>query len=777
MWKQPSETLKYLKGLDSSDRLSKLYSLSRAWETAFFKPDYQASSTWSDLLVFCSSSEKLLKIHFPDEMENKNPDFFLATFGYFFHHKIFFDYLKCDLDGIAKLLNDEILDKKIKFPHRFGKDLYNKYNATHPNPSQYINHSDSLELLSDTPDGIYHCGHYLLGPLGNIFTKEHRSVYPSLVLPLWHCDSVSCNKTHFASFIPSKDTAVVDYYSKIEQVLQGSLGGRTDWHQSLVNLERSEVIIRRDYAFLLETICDTITGNELNALTCHALNGAHKNYLRNILKQCESTSSLERNRAELIAEKLGSNEKLHLLLCLEDTVLIEYIDTLIANKEIIVPTSEVRTPKFVSSNKNNNFPCQISSLGIRSKMPVPMMHLVSLILSGYEKNGLETELEWKLREFSGLSKKDALVSYIQTKGPEQAVTNLVLTSSALTKHICTSVKLSQNLVHESSKISIDRLMWKIGYTPAQYDDLLERLLKRLSQFEDQLTELDKIRTEDDRDRIRSSGVNLFVSLEEFLDKFIAYNTWLLAYDHYGEGKFKFDIAKARTCVSEILTTDAQPKWSPNGDNALGVLLHYLSLLVSWVDELPAKHRENIKRPDGSIPKFLYQDLIPFPFRHTQAWADYDLNQLDIYKDELDNIANQINKSKLAEVRNGIDHFRDEGSFPSLDTMTACALRLKRAIVKSDSTRFFPKHYLLKTTLKNDFDIFVFTYCDYKKRQHMIYGPNLVTGLPNRNTQKSIIIPPCNLLGSPNSTMIFTLHEPSEYSKYWEGYPIKKTVIE
>lgn len=773
MWKQPSETLKYLKSLDSTDQLCRLYSLSRAWKNAYYTKDYQASSLWGDLVVFNDSSDRLLNIHFREEMESKNPNFYLAAFGYFYHHKIFYDYLSCDIDGIANLLESEVISGKIKYPHRFGNELYNKYNSLYPEPSKYLYKEDVLNLLENTPDGIYQCGYYLIGPLGIIRSKERRSVYPSLTIPMWHCSSVSCDQAHPTALIPDPNTPVVSYYSKISEKLGNALGGRTNWHLSLKNLEESETIIRREYAFLLETVCDTITGKELSALTCHALNGIHKSHLRKLLKQCESTSELEKNRTEIIVEKLSSEQKLQLILSLEDNDIIEYIDYLISTKEINVPTSEIRDAKYVSSNEAINSPCQISSLGIRSKMPAPMMHLVSLILSGYEKNGLESELEWKLREFSGLSKKDALVSYIQTYGPEKALSHLVLTSSILTKHVCTAVKLSTNLVQESSKSSIDRLMWKIGYTPSQYDDLLERLLKRLTNFENQLTELDRISTEDDRERIRSSGVNLFVSLEEFLDKFIAYNTWLLAYDHYSPARFKFDILEARKCVSRTLISDNDINWSQNGDNALGVLLHYLSLLVSWVEELASKSRDELKRPESGIPRFIYQDLIPFPFRHTQAWADYDVTQLELYKDDLESIVNLINRSKLAEVRNGIDHFRDESSFPSLDTMTACAVRLKKAIVKSDIHRFFPKHYVLKSTLKNEFDILEFTYCDYKERKHVIYGPSLVTGLLNRNIPKPVIIAPCNLLGGPNSTMIFTLHEHSDFSKYWEGYPIKR----
>ncbi|HHF2979028.1 TPA: hypothetical protein ACPJ0Q_004656 [Vibrio diabolicus] len=773
MWKQPSETLKYLKGLDSTENLSKLYSLSRAFSNAFYGDDYNAAPDWSDALVFTKSTEKLLKKHFPKEMEVKDPDFFLATFGYFYHHKLFFDHSKCDLEKIEKLLNSEIIKGEIKFPHRFGNELYKKYNDLYEKPKKYLNIDDSLTLLSDTPNGIYQCGHYLLGPLGNIYIEQHRSVYPSLALPMWHCDGVNCNITHPAMLVPDQNVKVVNYHSQIDSRLSNDLSGRTDWKTSFINFERSGSVVRKDYAFLLETLCDTITGDELSALALHALNGSKKDYLRSILKTSKTTCKLERNRSEYIVSNLSNEQKLQLILCLDDAIIIEYIDELISNNTICIPASEIRTPKFVSSNRSSNLPCQISCLGIRSRMSVPMMYLVSIIMSGYEKNNLESDLEWKLREFSGKSRKDALVSYIQKNGPEHTIQNLILASSTLTKYVCSVVKLSQNLVHESSKLSINRLMWKIGYNPAQYDDLLSRLHKRLSNFEDQLTELDQISSEDDRDRIRSSGVNLFVSIEEYLDRLISYNTWLLAHDHYIKGKFKFDINEARVCVRDILDNDNDINWSIKGDNSLGVLLHYLSLLMSWVDSLADKPREHLLRDDELIPRFIYQDLIPFPFIHTQAWADYDIGQIDSYKLELESIVNQINRSKLAEVRNGIDHYRDQNSFPSLDTMTACVLRLKKAISRSDVNRFFPKHYVLKSTIKNEFNIIEYELSDYRDRRLTIYGPSLVTGIPSVNNTKSVIVAPCNLLGIPNSTMTFTLKEPSEYSKYWEGYPIKK----
>ena len=35
--------------------------------------------------------------------------------------------------------------------------------------------------------------------------------------------------------------------------------------------------------------------------------------------------------------------------------------------------------------------------------------------------------------------------------------------------------------------------------------------------------------------------------------------------------------------------------------------------------------------------------------------------------------------------------------------------------------------------------------------------------------------PINLLGEPNSQLMFTIKETTEYDKYWEGYPKRRFI--
>ena len=216
-------------------------------------------------------------------------------------------------------------------------------------------------------------------------------------------------------------------------------------------------------------------------------------------------------------------------------------------------------------------------------------------------------------------------------------------------------------------------------------------------------------------------------------------------------------------------------WSANGENALGVLLRYLAQTAVWIESLIEKERDELKRNDDELPHYVNEDLRPFPFRHKQFWADTDLTELIKYKDGFLSISRLIHQADLATVRNGIDHHRDELTFPDSDKMLACVVRLQQAVENSDVSRYFPKPFWLTSRKGDRFGIIKRIFTDYASRELEVYGPSVASGLPNQIYRHPVVIAPANLIGYPNSQLMFRIREKSEHSTYWSDYPRRRKI--
>ena len=781
MWKSSVDVKVIMDGLDEHELLDRLYSLSVFWKNAIYPDGYKADESWVSLLTFSKESRSLISDLSLIYETHERPEINLALFGMFFHHNLIFDYKKSNIKGICELLENEILSEKIRFPYRFGRCLYDRFNdVNQPNRTNHITPEDAKKLFEGSPKGVYQVGNIVIGPLGVINSAEPRVLNPSLWLPLWHCSDTGCSAIHDVELLPPV-TPLQKTYHAIKQILLDKHGPPSEWRFVLQwNHRKGRWDNGRTYSTVVEIIADCIFGTERTDLTSYALKGSSKIVLREILGKPPRKKNLSEGRPEEVACRLSPEEQLQLLMVVEDNLLIEYIDELTARKIIKIPLGERRAPKFSAYGRNNDETSELSSLGIRSNNDDAIVNMSSLIWNAYDADGLLNELEWKVRQSSAKNVRESLFSYIRDYGPEKAIKNLVFTSSIVTKRICREVKISLSLVTNGDDIAIERMLWKLGFNPEEFDDVLRRLRTRLRDFNEKLLSIFPIDNEDDREAIRSVGVNLFVSLEEYIDKIISFNIWLLSDDHFVSNRFNYDINTARQSVINVLGSSLSGdgvsfSWSTKGDNALGTLLRYLAQASSWIKSLEEKNRDEIKRCEDDLPFYANNKLRPFQFRHTQFWADADLSELIKYKEGFSSIANLIHQADLSSVRNGIDHYREENDFPDRDKMLACVAKLQLAVDNSDINRYFPKPYWLMSRKGDRYGLVEYIYKDFDAKEFRIFGPPVVNGLPRKVYKIPVVIAPGNLLGFPNSQLMFQIRERSEYSKYWDGYPRRRKI--
>jgi hypothetical protein len=358
------------------------------------------------------------------------------------------------------------------------------------------------------------------------------------------------------------------------------------------------------------------------------------------------------------------------------------------------------------------------------------------------------------------------------------IEQLMLSSKPVAEAACAALGIPLDEVSPRTQFTVNRILWKAGFEIPRYDDFLSRLRERFEGFNDVALRFDGTRGEDEREACRAAGVNLFVSVEEFLDGIIAFNVLLLSSDNFVDTRFEYRLPVARAEVQRQLGTSIvsgpdECTWRNDGENARGTQLAYLAASVKWMKSLPQSDRVGLRRPDADMPHFADDPDRPFRFTHTQFWADADPIELQRHVAQYERIVQLLLQADLAGVRNGLDHSRNARRFPTADSMLGRVSRLREAVEQADSLRCFPKPYWLAEVKRTTFGSSELVYRDYRGRPFTIFGPRMISGLPEIDSSRPVVFASVNLLGVADSLPMFWSIGESEYSQYWSGYPRRR----
>lgn len=779
-WKSSEELKQQFDSMPEIDQLGGLAALWEFWTGVVFPEDYQADESWSQAIVLTESGAAVASGL--DAMRQKSPnDFSLAMFLKFYHQDLFIDWRKTDTRTIENLLSAELSVNRVKLPYRFGRCLYDRFNDLYfITRTDHLLPADTRSLLEGTPDGIYQVDNLLSGPLGLIQSREKRFIPPSLTIPLWHCSDTGCPAFHAVEFLRPK-TALVNALDEVERHLDREFGPPSEWASGLEELHHRDARPNgRPYYDLPMLISDCVIAEERVRLLAAALAGPESKELRSLIGNVPRRKQDAVGPPGEVAAKLSTEEQLQLLMTLPDRRLVELLDDLTAESTIDIPIGECRKAREAPPRGSNyDSTSELSALGARSYRGNPCVNLVTAVLRASEAENLANELKWRLGSDTTGSPDKALVEYLRSNGPKATVNEIVLSSAAITRILCTELQVRLSETGDKEKLA-QRLLWKLGFDPVRFDQRLQRCHDRLDSLRDILLGVGSIDTESDRERIRAVGVNLFVSLEELLSDLLCFNVWLLASDHFADTEFTFDRAEALVVVAETLgneidTGEEKLSWSSNGENSLGVLLAYLQRSANWMLSLSEGDRADLRRPEADLPHFADDERRKFPFLHRALWADADPAQLRRFVDGYRSIVTLLGQADLASIRNGLDHFREASRFPKVDAMLACVARIEQAVQKADIERFFPKIWWVIDLQQDRNGQGQLVFGDYAERRLVHYKPSLISGLKKARTESPFVIAPGDLLGTPNSQLLFATQRKTEYSAYWEGYPRRRRV--
>ncbi|MCB2144908.1 MAG: hypothetical protein KQI81_00435 [Deltaproteobacteria bacterium] len=775
-WLSSSEVNKKLKGMEYKEKLFRLFGLSLFCAEGFLSANFQPSTDWNECVKISETGEQYLQHVRNKGIVNDSAYEAFTLFKLFYHTDLLVNYIESDLSGILELLNQMERDGHLRWPYAYGNKLYHKYNDwPEATETDHLNPDEAEFLLDGMPQGVFQVGPFVSGPLGILIGKEDRLLSPDLDVVLWHCSDPGCLARHLVKLCKHK-SEYQNYFERFNREIRDHFGPESEWEKPLLLIHRTGKWQHgRPYHDLPTIIGDCIIGPERQNLLKRALKSKYFEFLNKTLREKYGNDIPQLD----LVNYLSPEAQHQALLLLPDRDLIYFIDELVANKVILIPPAELRTRITYVYGPDLKLKSSLSSLGIRSCIYPAVIELASTIWSTYESLGQNDDLSWRLRktDLSGL--KHSIFEFIRTHGPEKTVKDLILPSRSVITAIAEEYNF-QIFPGEDERKTIRRLLWKLGFNLSRYEENYEILHNRLQEFQACLLTLGSKLGEGDKAKVRGVGVNLFVSMESFLEDLICYNVWMLSADHFTGTHFKYNRRDAHNSVvlalgAEVNSGEETFAWSIEGSNTLGTLMAYLHCFRAWLKNRHEVDKTQLERKKEDFPHYADDKVWVFPYLHTQLWADVPSEILVGYTETIESISKQLAQADLSNIRNGIDHKREDDKFPETDRMLACLSRIHQAVEIADTKRLIPKLFWGNEIEGDSHGNIRYTLEDYRGSVISLWDPPIVMTHKGQSLGEPCLVAPTDFLFQPNSTLRFRIVAKSEFSDYWENYPRRRFV--
>ena len=139
-------------------------------------------------------------------------------------------------------------------------------------------------------------------------------------------------------------------------------------------------------------------------------------------------------------------------------------------------------------------------------------------------------------------------------------------------------------------------------------------------------------------------------------------------------------------------------------------------------------RSKYARDESDYPHFASSKSKRFPFKHIELWADSEYQSLEDYVNSLESIVSNLERARIPEIRNGVQHYRDKDKFPSTENLRNCIELTISSFDEADSLNFLPKEFWVTKRSVDEFGISKWTLEDYNKRSVDLTLPHTLTGL-------------------------------------------------
>jgi hypothetical protein len=183
------------------------------------------------------------------------------------------DIEQTDLRRIHNAINGDVLSRDLRFPFRFGNELYDRAAELFPEERRFLNFDDTGRLLDGSPIGVFQCRNLLSGPYGLLESPQQRFMSPDTRVPFFHCSDVTCGAVHTCRLSTDSYNSINENRTKIDRLLEAEYPEPYSWGEFLAEISGLKDIIYDDknassIPFLLG---DALSVAELRVLVEHLL--------------------------------------------------------------------------------------------------------------------------------------------------------------------------------------------------------------------------------------------------------------------------------------------------------------------------------------------------------------------------------------------------------------------------------------------------------------------------------------------------------------------------
>lgn len=676
---------------------------------------------------------------------------------------------------ISRNLQSEL----IRLPWVYGGELYRKFSFSFINMVDRLNSADTQSLLRETPQGVFQYRTYVTGPFGLQKSLEMRNHASQIRIPLSHCTDPSCSAIHFA--------VLTDNYSKnpsrkyLWELLSEDQQDSKNLEHKYKELDgESDYYDDRNASGIISFLGDCFDASELRLIATDLL--SESNGLRHHLSNLKTFARLA-GSATQIASQLSAAQCLQVILLGSDKMIAASLDRLIAADTIKVPASEIRSAKLANNSVQgwHQVKLEASCYGIRlmSLRPgLPLARIKRLIRAVYSTDQDSKDLRWKLRYTTGDTLEQKLDTYLIENTPHAALSDHIFSSPDALEKAFSEIRLGYFELPKNTgeeKLLIKRMMWKLGFSVPAHPIKFDKLISNIEQLR-QVNKNNVSRQSDILHRIRGEAANVFVELERFLGHALSFSCWMLTNDHYAETRFSYNLglssremAEKLNAYQESLENAGRIEYSPEGKNPLFPLISGFRLLADYCRYLQTQ-KGKYERVPGAFPGYVGRDKVQiFPFKHTKLFLDFSEKTKTFLLSELADVSVTLDRLKVANVRNRIEHNRED--FPDQKEIEILLDGLVNLINRMQSSGLAPLSYVQVGMKQDQWGRGSVAFENYLG-QEISLPVQVELDSCNLPDDGYIIIVPSVTFGNSQELVRFRIQQPSKYQDLWQGFPIR-----
>ncbi len=754
--------------------ITDIYSIKRHLIGCFPSEDYEPSKEFIESISLTPLGKEKKEILL-SELKLKEDTALFSILMIMGDKELFIDE-STNIGTIESDVSFNIISSKLKYGFQYGTELYDFVNNNDLISNDIISRKNTDNVLSETETGVFQVGQYVIGPLGLLSSKQNRYVPPTRVFPLRYCEDPACETLHGIRLKHNKNRyfdATKDAFKLLRNEGDDELKWELEARKSCMGYSYYESM---SYANLPQHIGSAYSNPELANLATLLLEDYSKELRAKI-----DTSPLSKKKwdgtAEKIISSLSHSEILQIILLLGDEEIVASLEKLIHGGVIEIPSSETRRTRNIRILSNwDSTIIQSSQYGLRAvpKGNSPTAMLTLLVNNIHADESARNQLKWKLRYSAGDTLDQKLDDYIQNNDPEHTIKELIITDQSYLQRLTKLIRhmyvpnISDQLDEEAF---IRKLMWKIGYRVQTPGLNFSHFFNYINSTREAATQ-EGLHGYQNHDLARSSASNLFVSMEDFLDKTISFITWALLGDHYAKTRFVYRLPLAREFMANIINNcdhNDAIEIDKNGKNTLYPLIHSFRVLARECTKTLDNSTEH-KRPKEEFPGFHNRSTVgKFPFPSTKLLCDIETAQAENLIHTIEEVTVKLDDAQICDIRNRIQHKRE--NFPSTEEIIAACDLLFELCSELENAGVAPVSYTPVEVVSDKYGRQKISFSNYKKSKitYPLKLEHRMNHAPLLGVTSLVFIPIIST-SITNEPIRFHYVEESEYVSIWNDHP-------